>query len=93
MIGAIHPQKSRPIATYLLENAVVRNGLLDHRAEILGLEAGQVNECAAIHEMLLERSNCLVLPTETEITTDALVATETITFVDWPETGIWDMTD
>ena len=43
-IGAIHPQKSRPIATYLLENAVRRNGLPDHRAEILGLEAGQVNE-------------------------------------------------
>ena len=44
MIGAIHPQKSRPIATYLLENAVVRNGVPDHRAEILCLEAGQVNE-------------------------------------------------
>ena len=44
VIEAIHPQKSRPIATYLLENAVVRNGLPDHRAEILGLEAGQVNE-------------------------------------------------
>ena len=43
MIGAIHPQKSRPIATYLLENAVVRNGLPDHRAEILGLELRQVN--------------------------------------------------
>ncbi len=43
VIGAIHPQKSRPIATYLLENAVVRNGLPDHRAEILGLELRQVN--------------------------------------------------
>ena len=31
-------------ATEFLDDAVMRNGLADHWAEILGLEVGQVNE-------------------------------------------------
>jgi hypothetical protein len=45
-------------------------------------ESAGLCSCAATHEMLLERSNCLVLPTETEITTDALVV------IDGPTPGL-----
>src|SRR5712692_9801290 len=39
---------THPAATQPLHNAVVRNGLADHWAEILGLEPGQVNEVGRV---------------------------------------------
>jgi hypothetical protein len=35
-------------AAQLLDDAIVRDGLTDHSAEILGLEVGQVNECREV---------------------------------------------
>jgi hypothetical protein len=39
---------AHPTATQFLDDAVVRDGLADHWAEILGLEIGQVNESRAV---------------------------------------------
>ena len=41
-------KKRQSVIAQLLNDAVVRDGLADHSAEILGLEVGQVNECREV---------------------------------------------
>jgi hypothetical protein len=42
VLGLVHD--THAATAKLLEDTVVRNGLADHRAEILGVNAKQVNE-------------------------------------------------